>query len=648
MRRALVIGGGGYVGSRLSSRLAQENWDVTALTLPDRREPHDHIAPRARIVHGDRREAGMLRRLLAQDCDVVFDLISYHPDDTSAVVAGGTGRLGRLVHLSTVSVYRDYPTSGAATEHRMSCFNEDATGYGPQKAACERVLKRAAIERNFPSVILRAAPIIGPGDPCSRENYFVRRILAGRPILHPGPLSGFLWLLFIDDLIDALMRAGTAPALGQTIHLAHDDAPTLHDHVEALAHCLNRPAPAFHVLTIEHLTELGLRPYGFPYARTVNILPDTSAALLALSWRATPYREALAKTFDDLRPPRSDARPAWPGRDTMQARLSGTHEWLHAAQEARVLANFPSAPQPNADTILGWLSDDPTEHASLMLVQVDRWADLLGGGSGSKSMNDNIGQQLVSIPDELRRRLEASGGRKPHKTLRLERDGAAGLDLRNLVGAVEHDRWDAERAWVYVAAASTMMASYGLSQQPQLVGIMAYSSAMGLSVPSDQRILLETSTHHDADMLKRHLRDCEAEGLLRVDDVGSWARLYVIGAARWLPQALRRMTGMGDVIEGGPLDTGDAGWVLTHAVARLIWRAGIEGPAIIRMGRSSVDTVEGRVAIPPTAALCETADRFLVVDLIARRVVEVPPTMARVLSNGHHQSLAFPSQSRAL
>src|SRR5213082_4127512 len=130
MMRALVIGGGGYIGSRLSSRLARENWDVTAVMLPSLHGTRDATERGVRVVHGDRRGPEFFRRALRSDTDAVFDLISYHPADTEAVVKDGAGRLGRLIHLSTVSVYGQYPKRGRAAAVDLVCLNGDMTGYG--------------------------------------------------------------------------------------------------------------------------------------------------------------------------------------------------------------------------------------------------------------------------------------------------------------------------------------------------------------------------------------------------------------------------------------------------------------------------------------------------------------------------------------
>jgi nucleoside-diphosphate-sugar epimerase len=319
--RALVIGGGGYIGQRLTSRLLSEHWDVTSLELRGRDDRRGGPDAPVRLIEGDRNDEAVLRRALACEADVVFDLVAYAPAESQAIVTLGAGRLGRLVHLSTVSVYSAFPATGRATERTAVRFEGTEDGYGPSKAACERVLEQAAADTGFSYVILRAGQLMGPLDPCSRQGYLVLRILASQPILHPGHADGFLWLLFVDDLIDGLMRAATAPVLGRVFHLAQEEAPSLRDHVEELARGLGRAAPEIRSLDVERLTELGFRIHGFAFARTVSVPPDTTAARQALGWRCTPHHRAVAVTLADLLDNDRATACAVAGRDTTQARL---------------------------------------------------------------------------------------------------------------------------------------------------------------------------------------------------------------------------------------------------------------------------------------------------------------------------------------
>ena len=530
MKRALIIGGDGYVGSRLAQRLVQDNrWDVSVLTLPSHRDHNDAKANGIRRFFGDRRNPSVLRSVLAAEPDVVYDLISYGPAETEALVREAKGRIGRLVHLSTVSVYCEYPGRDRATERNARRFEQLAPGYGPQKAACERVLERSA-EDGFPHVILRAAPIMGPGDPCSRENYFAKRILSGQPIIHPGRQEGFLWLLLVDDLIDAAVRAATAPVLGRVFHLAHADAPTLRGHVDALSRRLGMRPPELWTRSPERLTQEGFWLYGFPYALTIPVPPDITAAVVDLNWRPLPYQGALAAAVactGEQKGLRSSS--AWPGRDTTQARLSGTHEWLHSALESQVLAGLRNEPGPDHETLLGWLSGEVVKTGVPQFVEAEEWPSIVADHSISRTRTGDLASdsvsQFVSVPRELMEQLATSGRQLGRRTYSHTARMTSRVQPR-LVAAIELDRWEPGRAWIYGSSRPPEIPHYGVSSHPQRVDIVPAGIAVSWKPGSGERLLIETRSADDATVIDSHLRGCQKRGWLLVSDIAMWARSF--------------------------------------------------------------------------------------------------------------------------
>jgi 2'-hydroxyisoflavone reductase len=633
MRRALVIGGGGYIGRRLTSQLLSENWDVTSLELRPRDPPQIKFAREIQRFYGTRDDEGVLAKALACEPDVIFDLIAYRPAETKALVELSVGVLGRLVHLSTVSVYSGFPETEPATEEAAVRFEGTEQGYGPGKAGCERVLEAAGLT-GFPYVIVRSAQIMGPGDPCSRQGYLVRRILNSQPILHPGPQDGRLWLLFLDDLITGLMSAATAPVLGRVFHLAQQDAPSLLEHVQALARGLGRPAPEIVTTGVDQLIEWGFRVHGFAFARTVSVPPNTKAAQEALGWRCTPHEHAVDVTIADLLGgDRTIAYATWPGRNTTQARLSGAHEWIHAAKEARVLAGLARQPGPNADTVLGWLSDDPF-HARPQLVESEEWSSYISGGpSPSRST-------VATVPRELVARLLRSGSTWTPSSPHRERTSAKGLP--DLVAAVELDKWSKDRLWIFSSSAPPSVPFYGLTSEPQQVDIVPFARGFEMDIGPRGRLLLEMRGVEDATILAQFLRGCIERRSLQIEDLWRWARIYIAGARMWVALNIRKQyandggTGTQSTVQELPWRDHivHTSWILTHSVARLLCRAGLEGSATVRMGFEASGTGVTSAQLPPTAAICWVGARTILADLGSDRVIEIAPAIAEVLCNG--------------
>jgi len=78
----LITGGAGFIGSHLADALLARGHDVVLLDNlhpqvhgPDQRVP-GYLNPGARLVRGDVRDAGLVRRLL-EDADVIFHLAAY-------------------------------------------------------------------------------------------------------------------------------------------------------------------------------------------------------------------------------------------------------------------------------------------------------------------------------------------------------------------------------------------------------------------------------------------------------------------------------------------------------------------------------------------------------------------------------------------
>lgn len=575
-----MLGGGGWVGYRLTARLAAAGWDVTALVLPG-----SPPVAEARTVYGYRRERATLARLATAEPDVLVDLVAYEPADTRALVEAAVGRVGWVVHLSSVAAYCRI----AAREEEALRFGGEEGGYGPGKAACERVLEGVAPE--LPATILRAPPIVGPGDPASRERYFAERILAGRPILHPGPLEGRVWMLGVEDLATALAQAAVRRPDSPAMHLAQPDAPTLAGHVEALARALDRPSPLLRLASHEQLRRAQLRLYGFPYVGLPEIAPDVSRANEALGWRPAPYAELIAAIAAELRPRRQRGRSAWPGCATRQAALAGVHPWLHAEAEARALAGAP-VEAPPADALLAAVTGDPT---AALAVDV---GDL--GAEAARPLDGRAaeGPPRIALPRALGERwsgpVPSSGGAGP------------------LVAIVEPDPADSAGGWLLRATPDHGSPHYGADSTPLRLSWGGVAAGLTASPGRGERLVLDWSAAEDRRQLATHLRACQQAGALDLEDLAAWSRIYVARTAHWLPP------------------TGGAPWILSHAVARLLVRAGLTGPATLWMHQPK-PTPDHYPHLPTGTCLCDVAGQSLIADLRNDRLLHLPAPVASVL-----------------
>jgi nucleoside-diphosphate-sugar epimerase len=63
----------------------------------------------------------------------------------------------------------------------------------------------------LPLVTFRPPFVYGPGNPFYREQFFWDRLRAGRPLIIPGDGYRLMQFVYVNDLVEALIRAMSEP-----------------------------------------------------------------------------------------------------------------------------------------------------------------------------------------------------------------------------------------------------------------------------------------------------------------------------------------------------------------------------------------------------------------------------------------------------
>lgn len=220
-RRVFVTGATGFIGRRLVAALAREAAEVGVLTRG--RSGLADLPAGIRPVIAGLGDAAALARAL-DGVEVLFNL-AYDVRATAAENLAGFDRLvaaaeaagvGRIVHLSSIVVQDAWPDADCTEDGPTD--RPGGSAYRQAKIAMERRLTAGAL----PAAILRPTIVYGPGSALWTDG-FASALLAGGIVL-PEP-EGICNGVFVEDVVQACLRAATLPGLGRERFVISGPAP---------------------------------------------------------------------------------------------------------------------------------------------------------------------------------------------------------------------------------------------------------------------------------------------------------------------------------------------------------------------------------------------------------------------------------------
>ena len=260
MRRAVVTGAAGFIGSRLSHRLLDDGWEVVGVdAFLDTYDPAEKLARAAGLVRrtGFVLATGHLTEVDLEEVldgpEVVFHLAGragvrasftlesrYRRDNvvsTERLIAAARQSVSvrRIVYASSSSVYGDAPLP----------FSEDAftcpvSPYGMSKLEAERICL-AESDDVLEAVALRYFTVYGPGQrPDMGLRIFAEAALTGQPITVFGDGTQSRDFTYVDDIVDATYRAASAPAAGMAINVGGGSRVSLVEVLDLLGRITGR------------------------------------------------------------------------------------------------------------------------------------------------------------------------------------------------------------------------------------------------------------------------------------------------------------------------------------------------------------------------------------------------------------------------
>lgn len=309
-KRVLVTGAGGFIGSHLVERLAEERADVTALlryTSRGQRGCLEFLASSAldgvRLVMGDIRDFDAVREVVGRS-EVVFHLAaligipySYaHPQEvidtniigTSNVLlaARENGNIERVVLTSTSEVYGSARYVPMDEQHPLQAQSP----YAATKIAGDALGESFYRSFGTPVVIVRPFNAFGPRQSARAViPTIIAQALAGDEV-RLGALDTVRDFTYVEDTARGFVEVARSGAcVGEVVNLGTGRAVSIREVVGLVGEIVGRE---LHVVADERR----LRPEKSEVSR---LLADASKAERLAGWRPTvPFEEGLRRTVD--------------------------------------------------------------------------------------------------------------------------------------------------------------------------------------------------------------------------------------------------------------------------------------------------------------------------------------------------------------
>lgn len=242
----LITGVAGFLGSALARRLVQQGHTVRGLDDLSTGDPA-RIPPEVLFTRGDVRDRPTLWTLL-HDIDCVYHLAArvsvaesvLYPREYTEVNINGTVALmeamrdvgvRRVVFVSSGAIYGHQATQPL----REDMLPNPLSPYAVSKLAAEYFVRTIGRLWGLETVALRVFNAYGPGQPLPPAhppvipNFLYHAVRGGTLVIH-GDGSQTRDFVYIDDVVDALLAAATAPnADGQVINIGSGEETSILD-----------------------------------------------------------------------------------------------------------------------------------------------------------------------------------------------------------------------------------------------------------------------------------------------------------------------------------------------------------------------------------------------------------------------------------
>ena len=283
MKKVIVTGGAGFIGSNLVDKLIEQGVEVTILdNLSTGKE--ENINPKAKFINCDISTASEIDMLFyINGADVVFHLaalarvqpsiedpISFNEVNVkgtlNVLLAAHKAKVKRVVYSASSSCYGDATKFPTPEEHSTNPLSP----YGLQKYVGEQYCKMFSEVYNLDTVSLRYFNVYGErmnleGAYCLVLGIFAQKMLEGKPLTINNDGEQRRDFTYVGDVVEANILAAThkEPLNGEVFNIGNGKEFTVNEIADMLG---------------------GEKQYGNKVIEPFRTLADNSKALLMLNW----------------------------------------------------------------------------------------------------------------------------------------------------------------------------------------------------------------------------------------------------------------------------------------------------------------------------------------------------------------------------
>ncbi len=319
MTRAVITGGNGFVGKKLTDELLKYGYTVRILSRSEAKNPPDN--PAVEIVKVDYDDVADITSAL-EGATVVFHLAAaifafnreqFHQANAAlteklVLAAAGVPTIEKFVYLSSQAA------AGPSTYKNNPVTEDDepapVSDYGQTKLEGEKALENLG---NIHKVIIRAPVIYGKNDSgVSKIASWVGRGI----MVNTSAGDMFFNFVYVDDLVHALYLAAATPqANGQVFFVCEPTAYTWRNFINKMAAAMRKPnpvmftAPYFVLEVVAFIYEFFAHIFGITPALNYDKIKEANIRghwvcspkkwITMTGQSFTPLQDGLRKSFDE-------------------------------------------------------------------------------------------------------------------------------------------------------------------------------------------------------------------------------------------------------------------------------------------------------------------------------------------------------------